>query len=325
MARSLQEIQNDINAALAASGGEWTPELNALVAERGSTGGVEEIIEETGPTKEERIQQAAQEYKDNYTNRSLADVEFRADIDPIISGIPPALLKYQDIERKTGGDVGELIKVILGENDPNNPGLFRDFTREDLGRGGSFRGGRYNPTEDERYYYEDNLGEPGVAYAFEPDTDARNTDRLIETLAEELGHGGMRILENAGYDPIFAEQYGFTEEDDRLLEEELMNQYQYRSREDTPKVSRDDIGWRSNLAPVKGNVRMLTNMLNRIDRQALEELRKRGRASIPFTKRKAPEESFLDRLKRIILGGEKPSDPLPRYAQGGIASIRKVA
>ena len=282
------------------------------------------IVEETIPTKEERVQQAAQEYKDNYTNRSLADVEFRADIDPIISGIPPALLKYQDIEKETGGDVGELIKVILGEDDPNNPGLFRDFTREDLEQGGRFRGGRYNPTEDERYYYEDNLGEPGVAYAFEPDTDARNTDRLIETLAEELGHGGMRILENAGYDPIFAEQYGFTEEDDRLLEEELMNQYQYRSREDTPKVSRDDIRWRSNLAPVKGNVRMLTNMLNRIDRQALEELRKRGRPSVLKTI-KAPEESFLDRLKRIILGGEKPSDPLPRYAQGGIASIRKVA
>ena len=34
MARSLEEIQNDINAALAASGGEWTPELNALVAEK---------------------------------------------------------------------------------------------------------------------------------------------------------------------------------------------------------------------------------------------------------------------------------------------------
>ena len=282
---------------------------------------VEEInptIEEISPTKEERIQQAAQEYKDNYTNRSLADVEFRADIDPIISGIPPALLKYQDIERKTGGDVGELIKVILGEDDPNNPGMFSDL---------GFILGQYNPAEDERYYYKETRGEPGVSYAFQSDTDKFDADGIIETIGEELGHGGMRILENMGYNPYeVLRQYGFLPESDLYAEEELMDQYQYRAREDTSKVSPDIIGGRSNLAPgSKRNARMLSNMLNSIDRQSLEELRKRGRASIPFTKRKTPEESFFDKIKRIISRGEKPSDPLPRYAQGGIASIRKVA
>jgi len=274
-----------------------------------------------GETKKEGIKETVDLPAPDY---SLGDVEFRADIDPIISGIPPALLKYQDIEKETGGDVGKLIKVILGEDDPNNPGLFMDFTKEDFERGGAYRVGRYNPTEDERYYYRGARGEPGMAYAFEPDTDARNTDRLIETIAEELGHGGVRILENVGYDPIVAEEYGpYDSESDLGLEEEIMDQYQYRAREDTSKVSPDIIGGRTGLAPSKRNAMYITEMLNRIDKQALEELRKRGRASTPFTKRKAPEESFFDRLKRIILGREKPSDPLPRYAQGGIVSIER--
>jgi hypothetical protein len=267
-----------------------------------------------GETKKEVIEETVDLPAPDY---SLGDIEFRADIDPIISGIPPALLKYQDIEKETGGDVGELIKVILGEDDPNNPGMFSDL---------GFILGQYNPAEDERYYYKETRGEPGVSYAFQPDTDKFDAARLIESIGEELGHGGMRILENMGYSPYeVLRQYGFLPESDLYAEEEIMDQYQYRAREDTPKVSRDIIGGRSNLLPVKANVRMLSNMIQSIDEQALEELRKRGRASIPFTKRKTPEESFLDRLKRIILGGEKPSDPLPRYAQGGIASIRKVA
>ena len=266
--------------------------------------------EETSPTKGEL------DYPGTdipYKYRGLADVEFRADIDPIISGIPPALLKYQDIEQKTGGDVGELIKVILGEDDPNNPpGMFTDA-------GSTF--GRYIPTKDERYYKKDNLGEPGVAYAFEPDTSKFDSNRLIETIAEELAHGGMRILENEGYDPIV----GVSEQSELPLEEELMDQYQYRAREDTPKISLEAIGGRSNLIPTTKNARFLANMLDWIDSDALEELRKRGRPTVKRFQREVPEESFFEKLKRIILGREKPSDPLPRYAQGGLASIRKVA
>ena len=171
-----------------------------------------------------------------YKYRGLADVEFRADIDPIISGVPPALLKYQDIEQKTGGDVGELIKVILGEDDPNNPGLFSD-SRNTLGR--------YIPAEDERYYKKDNLGEPGVSYAFEPDTSEFDSNRLIETLVEELGHGGMRILEKEGYDPIV----GVSKRSELPFEEELMDQYQYRTREDTPEISIETIGGGTNAPP----------------------------------------------------------------------------
>ena len=80
-------------------------------------------------------------------------------------------------------------------------------------------------------------------------------------------------------------------EDDLPLEEEVMNQYQYRAREGTTEVSPDIIGGRSKLLPgSKTNAIMLTDMLNRIDKQALEELKNRR-----------------------------------GYAQGGIASIRKVA
>ena len=69
-------------------------------------------------------------------------------------------------------------------------------------------------------------------------------------------------------------------------------------------------------------------MLNRIDEQSLKELRKRGRVSTPFTRREPEEESFFEKLIRTlglgIFGGEEPDVPLTRYAQGGIASIRKV-
>ena len=251
-----------------------------------------------------------------YKYRGLGDVEFRADIDPIISGVPPALLKYQDIEQKTGGDVGQLIKMILGEDDPNNPpGMFDDS-------GGTL--GRYIPAEDERYYKKDNLGEPGVSYAFEPDTSEFDSNRLIETLVEELGHGGMRILEKEGYDPIV----GVGKRNELPIEEELMDQYQYRTREDTPEISIGTIGGRTNVLPTVENAEVFANMLNRIDEQSLKELRKRGRVSTPFTRKEPEEESFFEKLIRTlglgVFGGEEPKPSLTRYAQGGIASIRKV-
>jgi len=279
-------------------------------------------LEEVAPTKKEL------DYPGTdipYKYRSLGDVEFRADIDPIISGVPPALLKYQDIEKKTGGDVGQLIKMILGEDDPNNPpGMFDDS--------GSTLG-RYIPAEDERYYKKDNLGEPGVSYAFEPDQ-ARNpfsfptaefdSNRLIETLVEELAHGGMRILENEGYDPIV----GVGKRNELPIEEELMDQYQYRTREDTPEISIGTIGGRTNILPTVENAEVFANMLNRIDEQSLKELRKRGRVSTPFTRKEPEEESFFEKLIRTlglgVFGGEEPKPALTRYAQGGIASIRKV-
>ena len=131
--------------------------------------------------------------------------------------------------------------MILGEDDPNNPpGMFSDS--------GSTLG-RYIPTEDERYYKKDNLGEPGVSYAFQPDTSEFDSNRLIETLVEELGHGGMRILEKEGYDPIV----GVSKRSELPIEEELMDQYQYRTREDTPEISIETIGGRTNVLPTIEN------------------------------------------------------------------------
>ena len=258
--------------------------------------------EKAGPTKEERIQQAAQEYKDNYTNRSLADVEYRADLDPYISSMPNALLAYKDIEEETGGDVGQLIKHIMGSDDPNNPmimaedtitkeksltpmydtnvlGLYSLKPEEILGRNFSTR----NP--------------PGVAYTSEFRSPSRKvvfTGSPLEVMAEELGHKGVSLLEVAEGKPRY----------DLNTEEALMRLLRMRNL----SRSQDEF----------------IEILERLDKDSLKQLRERGRPSVLKTI-KAPEESFLDKIKRIILGGEKPSDPLPRYAQGGIASIRKVA
>tara|TARA_R100000329_G_scaffold35765_1_gene33621 strand:+ start:769 stop:1830 length:1062 start_codon:yes stop_codon:yes gene_type:complete len=286
-----------------------------------------------------------------YKYRGLADVEFRADIDPIISGVPPALLKYQDIEQKTGGDVGELIKVILGEDDPNNPKPSEGFDGLTFTDAAVLLG-RYNPTEDERYYRKPVLGERGVSYAFEPNTSEFDSDRLIETIVEELGHGGMRILENtdpeenflgklqrimfgkkpesdkavSGYNPIRASEYGLPEDDqsELALEEELMNQYQYKARENDPNVSMDTIGQRSNIVANRKSARYFAEMLDRIDKAALEELRRRGRVSIPFTSTEIPKEKLLEKFLRRLRGGAEPKLPLTRYAQGGIATLGKV-
>jgi hypothetical protein len=98
MARSLQEIQNDINAALAASGGEWTPELNALVAER-------KAAEKEVKPSQTRTLTPAPAY-------SLGDVEYRASMDRYVKDDPLALLALNEIERLTGGDYGQVIKAV---------------------------------------------------------------------------------------------------------------------------------------------------------------------------------------------------------------------
>ena len=275
--------------------------------------------EKAGPTKEERIQQAAQEYKDNYTNRSLADVEYRADLDPYISSMPNALLAYKDIEEETGGDVGQLIKHIMGSDDPNNPmimaedtitkeksltpmydtnvlGLYSLKPEEILGRNFSTR----NP--------------PGVAYTSEFRSPSRKvvfTGSPLEVMAEELGHKGVSLLEVAEGKPRY----------DLNTEEALMRLLRMRnlSRSQDEFI---EILKRANYSPEY--ISNALQILERLDKDSLKQLRERGRPSVLKTI-KAPEESFLDKIKRIILGGEKPSDPLPRYAQGGIASIRKAA
>ena len=116
MARSLEEIQNDINAALAASKGEWTPELNALVAERNAAekavaeGEVELPYKFGTPVGGTSIN----EYRSGYEkpDYSLGDVEYRASMDRYVKDDPLALLALNEIERLTGGDYGHVIKAV---------------------------------------------------------------------------------------------------------------------------------------------------------------------------------------------------------------------
>ena len=44
-----------------------------------------------------------------YHYRGLGDVEFRADIDKYVNTSPRAILALHDIEKRTGGDYGQLI------------------------------------------------------------------------------------------------------------------------------------------------------------------------------------------------------------------------
>jgi len=104
MARSLQEIQNDINAAYAASEGKWTSELNALVAEK-------KAAEKGAKPSQTRTLTPAPDY-------SLGDVEYRWGIDPYVKDDPLALLALNEIERLTGGDYGQIIKAVTRPNSP---------------------------------------------------------------------------------------------------------------------------------------------------------------------------------------------------------------
>ena len=72
-----------------------------------------------------------------------------------------------------------------------------------------------------------------------------------------------------------------------------MNQYQYKARENDPNVSMDTIGQRSNIVANRKSARYFAEMLDRIDKAALEELRRRGRVSIPLHQQKSQKKNFL--------------------------------
>ena len=153
---------------------------------------------------------------------------------------------------------------------------------------------------------------PGVAYTSEFRSPSRKvvfTGSPLEVMAEELGHKGVSLLEVAEGKPRY----------DLNTEEALMRLLRMRnlSRSQDEFI---EILERANYSPEY--ISNALQILERLDKDSLKQLRERGRPSVLKTI-KAPEESFLDRLKRIILGREKPSDPLPRYAQGGIVSIER--
>ena len=180
--------------------------------------------------------------------------------------------------------------------DTNTLGLYSLKPEEILGRNFSTR----NP--------------PGVAYTSEFRSipkEAVFTGSPLEIMAEELGHKGVSLLEVAEGKPRY----------DLNTEEALMRLLRMRnlSRSQDEFI---EILKRANYSPEY--ISNALQILGRLDRDSLKQLRERGRPSVLKTT-KAPEESFFDKIKRIISRGEKPSDPLPRYAQGGIASIRKVA
>ena len=269
--------------------------------------GIESILQ-SELTASERLQQAINDYEDNYNLRSIADVEYRADLDPYISGTPVSLLGFDEIYKETDGDIGQRMKVIMGEDDPNDPDNMY----------GSTHLGLYSPREDERYF-EEGLGEPGTAYAANipenfPD-EFRNKYSPEKTMAHELGHKGMRVLEGKDLFPEIS--IG--------LEERLMDEFGDRSNE--------------NKEPYYGS----GNTTYHLDSASLNELRERGRPSIVKNRvKQVPDylekrdeyysyerKSMLDKLRHFLAGKEKPVRPAPRrrqeelyrYAEGGIVSL----
>ena len=307
MAKSFGEAFKE---ARAAGLSEFTFEGN-----RYSTALAEETKEDKDLTESERIMQAMEDYEDNYNLRSIADVEYRADLDPYISGTPVSLLGFDEIYKETDGDIGQRMKVIMGEDDPNNITFYKG-TPDEINMYGSTATGYYSPEEDERYYGEGSPSEaiPGVAYA-----SAHGKDPL-RTMAHEIGHKGMRVLENKDLIPEI-----------RLsLEERLMKELKGRSNVNIPA----DAYYQNN--------NLSEELFDRVDSASLNELRERGRPSIvknkvkqdpDFNKKRAEyrsyqNESILDGLRRYLAGKEKPVNPvrkyqkeLYRYAGGGIVSL----
>lgn len=266
-------------------------------------------------TASERLQQAINDYEDNYNLRSIADVEYRADLDPYISGTPVSLLGFDEIVRQTDGDIGQRMKVIMGEDDPNDPDNMYDSTQLGL----------YSPREDERYFQE-GLGEPGAAYAANIPEDFSDEFRSkyspLRTMAHELGHKGMRVLENKNLDHF--PEIGLS------LEERLMDEFEGRSEANIPA----DAYYENN--------NLNRKLFDKVDYTSLNELRERGRSSIVKNKvKQVPDylekrkeylsyerKSMLDKLRHFLAGKEKPVEPeykrqkeLYRYSNGGIVSL----
>tara|TARA_R100000742_G_C4255990_1_gene73896 strand:- start:101 stop:991 length:891 start_codon:yes stop_codon:yes gene_type:complete len=270
---------------------EGTPYTTELEDKTSST------QEESNLNEIERLRKAMQDYKDNYANRGIADVEYRADLDPFISGSPISLLGFDEINRETGGDIGQRMKVILGEDDPNNI-IFYEGTPDEVDMYGSTALGFYSPDKDERYFgKKSGPGIPGGAYA-----STHYGDPLV-TMAEELGHKGMRVLEQEDRIPEYPLH----------LEEDMMKVFEGRTRANIPA---DDYYTQRGL-----NKRLL----DWIDDNSLAELRKRGRPSTIKNKvEQLPEESIVDMVIRWFKGEEKPAQKrqeLYRYSNGGIVSL----
>jgi len=271
----------------------------------------------------ERLMQAMEDYEDNYNLRSIADVEYRADLDPYISGTPVSLLGFDEIYKETDGDIGQRMKVIMGEDDPNNITFYKG-TPDEINMYGSTATGYYSPEEDERYYNGPSEAILGGAYASahgEDPLEQRSRADILRTMAHELGHKGMRVLESK--DPEHQISRG--------LEEILMKEFENRSEANNSLV---DAGRYAGVG--------YTNLRSEIDDDSLNELRERGRPSIVKNKvKQVPDylkkrddhyfyerKSMLDKLRHFLAGKEKPVKPerkrqkeLYRYAGGGIVSL----
>lgn len=122
----------------------------------------------------------------------LGDLEHRVELDPELVTTPLGQLAYWDIREKSGGDVSQYIKNIMGNPETDPPYVMGDDPdRPMYGRG--TRGRFYPATGIVRANATDLVDMFGHEARGMLQQDAG--DRVM---AHELGHAGIRLLKEAG-------------------------------------------------------------------------------------------------------------------------------
>ena len=300
-------------------------------------------------TESERIMQAMEDYEDNYNLRSIADVEYRADIDSSLSKSPLAMLGYEDIFQKSSpkGDVGDYITHVLAEpsyknkevpvpnvegatiprgvfNNPRFPRKMSDGSIDPTFISDLNLHGMYINTDQEDEDYERLTDEgilPGEIFVNQPLGKLR-TNRLSPAglVSHELGHAGADLV------------------DTKLNNEEIV----MRMIDENPEYYTDNMIYKD-LGEGYGTARDRDKKtLRKAEQQAVKELIERG---VPMNAiNSEPDmqygEPFFDdprkdnfiqkflKFHREAMLEEETGDPVQkevnkryRYARGGIVSL----
>ena len=160
-----------------------------------------------------RLVKAMEDYDKNYTIRSIADLEYRADLESSktpLSNSPLAMLGYEQIRRKStpSGDVGDYITHVLAEPDYKNEGMVGAFNNPKYPR--RTRGGAYIPTPISNLalhgmYINTDQGEkskerleragikPGEIFVNQPSGKVSHSLGSAGVARHELGHAGADL------------------------------------------------------------------------------------------------------------------------------------
>ena len=296
-------------------------------------------------TASERLQQAIDDYEDNYMYRQLADVEYRADIDPVVSRSPMAMLGYEDIRQKSNpsGDVGDYITHVLEEpryrqdvvidlggskedakvadiiseaTKANNPEFPLTTGKEsyiltpmsDLNVHGLYIS--KDQTEDIIERLKAGGINPGEIFINQPLGEIEGSYTPEKVVGHELGHAGADLLGNPYNEEVIM----------RMIDE-------------NPRYYTDDMLYKD----LDGGFRFAKDReketLRRLEKKAVKELIERGVPMVPQNAdldmqygepffENPREDNFIQKFLRLYKGPKrKEIDKRYRYAEGGIVSL----